>query len=166
MEGDRKTNLQIGRNGMNILVSANNTNGNLPGHQEWFDTVEQAKRHADWLHTQSALCNVEITEPLGVLLTHANGTKAFGQVTNPVYAEALKEVMDVRESWQAVIGNRKINRTRVTKAEIVGLPTKTAIATPEDALIGDWMALALEDHLIKPSMKYDLNRWLDSKEWI
>lgn len=145
---------------MRILVTANNTNGNLPRHEEWFDDIESAKKHADWWHSQSALCNVEITEPLGVQLTHANGLKVFELADN------LHQALDVRDSWQKVIGNNKINRTRVRKVEICGLPIKTAIATPEDHYVGSWMAGALEDHLVSPSMKYDINRWMDSKEWI
>lgn len=144
---------------MNILVTANNTNGNLPRHEEWFDSIESAKKHADWWQSQSTLCNVEITEPLGVLLTHANGSKVFGQAAN------LKEALEVKESWLAVVANRKINKTRVKEVEICGLPTPTAVATPQDHLIGGWAALALEDHKILPSMKYDINRWMDSKDW-
>lgn len=145
---------------MQFRVTANNTNGNLPRLEEMFDTVEQAKKHADWWHGQSAVCNVEIDEPLGVLLTRANGEKVFGAALN------LHEAMDARQSWQDVIGNKKINRSRVTKAEIVGLRNKTAVATPEDAFVGTWMAEALDDPKVLPSMKYDINRWMDSKEWV
>lgn len=145
---------------MRIKVTANNTNGNLPHLEERFETIESAKKHADWWHGQSSVCNVEITEPLGVLLTHANGTQVFGEAID------LHEALDARQSWQGVINNRKINRTRVRKVEIVGLVDKTAVATKEDALIGAWAALALEDHRIAPSMKYDINRWMDSKEWV
>ncbi|QBJ04505.1 hypothetical protein HOV23_gp068 [Pseudomonas phage Lana] len=145
---------------MQFRVIANNTNGNLPGLDERFETIDQAKKHADWWHGQSAVCNVEIDELLGVQLTRANGTKEFGR------ANDLDEAMDVRESWQGVIDNRKINRSRVTKAEIVGLRHKTAVATPEDAFVGKWMAEALDDPKVLPSMKYDINRWMDSKEWV
>lgn len=144
---------------MKILVTANNTNGNLPGHKEWFDTVESAKKHADWWHSQSSLCNVEITEPLGVLLTHANGTKVFGE------AATLKEALEVKQSWLDVVANRKSNKTRVKEVQICGLITPTAVATKQDYLLGDWAALALEDHKLLPSMKYDINRWMDSKDW-
>lgn len=144
---------------MNILVTANNTNGSKPGHEEWFDTITAAKKHADWMHQSSGLCNVEITEPLGVLLTHANGTKKFERAMD------IRQALDVKESWKGVVANRKINRSRVTEVQIVGLPIKTAKATPEDAFVGDWMALALEDIRILPSMKYDINRWMDSKDW-
>lgn len=126
---------------------------------EWFDDIERAKKHADWWHSQSAVCNVNIREPLGVQLTYANGAKKFEQVGN------IAEAMDVSQSWQAVINNRKINGSRVTKVEIHGLPVKTAKATKEDALIGVWVAEALDNHLVLPSMKYDINRWLDSKDW-
>lgn len=144
---------------MKILVTANNTNGNLPGHEEWFDTIESAKKHADWWHCQSSLCNVDITEPLGVQLTHAHGGKVFER------AISVREAVEVKRSWDSVIANRKFNKTRVTKVEILGLITPTAIATPQDYLIGGWAALALEDHKILPSMKYDINRWMDSKDW-
>lgn len=144
---------------MNIKVSANNTNGSLPGPVEWFDDINAAKKHADWWHSQSAVCNVEITESLGVQLTQANGQKVFETAPN------LEFAMQVRASWQAVINNRKINRSRITKVEILGLPVKTAKATPEDALIGTWVAEALDNHLVLPSMKYDINRWIDSKDW-
>lgn len=144
---------------MNILVTANNTNGNLPRHEEWFDSIESAKKHADWWQSQSTLCNVEITEPLGVLLTRANGAKVFCRT------DSVKEALDVKEKWLVVVATRKANKTRVTKVEIVGLITPTAAATPQDYLLGDWAALALEDHKILPSMKYDINRWMDSKDW-
>lgn len=144
---------------MHILVEANNTNGNKPGLLEWFDDIERAKKHADWWHSQSSVCNVNIREPLGVQLTYANGSKVFEQAGN------LAEAMDVRQSWQGVIDNRKFNRTRVKKVEILGLPVKTAKATKEDALIGAWVAEALDNHLVLPSMKYDINRWIDSKDW-
>ena len=142
-----------------IKVTANNTNGNLPGHVEWFTDIKRAKTHAEWWHSQSALCNVEITEPLGVQLTQANGETTFETAPN------LEFAMQVRASWQAVINNRKTNRSRITKVEILGVPAKTATATKEDALVGDWMAAALDDHKVSPSMKYDINRWMDSKDW-
>lgn len=145
---------------MRIRVTAENTNGNLPNHEEWFTDIERAKKHADWWHGQSTLRNVEITEPLGVELTHANGQKVF-EITH-----SLTVAMDVRQSWQAVINNRKTNRTRVKSVEILGLPVKTATATAEDQLVGAWMAAALDDHTVCPSMKYDINRWMDSKEWV
>lgn len=144
---------------MHIKVSANNTNGSLPGPVEWFDDVDKAKKHADWWHSQSAVCNVEITEPLGVQLTHANGVKVFETALN------MHEAITVMESWKGVIANRKINRTRLTSVEILGMTVKTARATPEDALIGAWVAEALDNHLVLPSMKYDINRWIDSKDW-
>lgn len=145
---------------MSIKVTANNTNGNLPGLVEWFDDIERAKKHADWWHGQSSVCNVEITEPLGVQLTHTSGKTYFEE------AVSMEQAIDVRNSWQGVIDNRKINHTRVRKVEILGLPIdKTAVATPEDTLVGAWMAAALEDHTVSPVMKYDINRWLDSKEW-
>lgn len=154
------TNLRNGLNGMKILVTANNTNGNLPRLEEWFDTVESAKKHADWWHTHSSLCNVEITEPLGVMLTYANGSKVFE------VAEDLGEALDVANSWKSVVANKKVNRTRVRKVEILGAADKTAVSTPEDSLIGKWAADALDDPKIPPSMKYDINRWMDSKEWV
>lgn len=144
---------------MHIKVSANNTNGSLPGPVEWFDDIDRAKKHADWWHSQSAVCNVEITEPLGVQLTHANGHKVFDTALN------MREAFTVLDSWKAVIANRKINRARVTSAQILGATVKTARATPEDALIGAWVAEALDNHLVLPSMKYDINRWIDSKDW-
>jgi hypothetical protein len=145
---------------MQFRVTANNTNGSLPRLEELFDTIEQAKKHADWWHLQSSVCNVEIDEPLGVMLTRANGEKVFGT------AASLHEAMEARASWQAVIANKKTNKSRVKRAEIVGLPVKTAIATPEDHYVGTWMAEALEDPKMPPSMKYDINRWMDSKEWV
>lgn len=145
---------------MKILVTANNTNGNLPRLEEWFEDVNQAKKHADWWHTHSSLCNVEITEPLGVMLTYANGSKVFE------VAKDIHEAMEVRASWAAVVANRKINRTRVKSVAILGLPVRTATSTPEDSLMGKWAAEALDDPKISPSMKYDINRWMDSKEWV
>jgi hypothetical protein len=145
---------------MHIKVSANNTNGNLPGLVEWFNDIDKAKKHADWLHMQSSVCNVEITEPLGVELVYANGRTVFETALN------LHHAMDVRSSWKAVIANSKINKSRVKDARIRGLRVKTSRSTAEDHLVGAWMAAALEDHLVCPSMKYDINRWLDSKEWV
>lgn len=145
---------------MSIKVTANNTNGNLPGLVEWFDDIERAKKHADWWHGQSSVCNVEISEPLGVRLTNADGQSFFEPAMD------MAEAISVRDSWQGVIDNRRNNRTRVRKVEIVNGPlVPTAVATPEDSLVGAWMAAALEDHTVSPVMKYDINRWLDSKEW-
>lgn len=42
--------------------------------------------------------------------------------------------------------------------------TKTEVS-PEDERIGAWLAAALEDRKVSPCMKFDINRWLDSKEW-
>jgi hypothetical protein len=145
---------------MRFRVTANNTNGNLPRHEEWFDTEERAKRHGDWWHGQSSLCNVEVDEPLGVLLTFSNGSTQFE------VAPDMPTAIAVRDSWQGVVNNRKINRSTVRKVEICGVRQKTAVATAEDQLVGAWMAAALDDHMVCPSMKYDINRWIDSKEWV
>lgn len=39
------------------------------------------------------------------------------------------------------------------------------VPTAEDEKIGGWLAAALEDSKVCPSMKYDINRWMDSKAW-
>jgi hypothetical protein len=145
---------------MKIKVTANNTNGNQPGQVEWFECIDRAKMHADWWHGQSALCNVEIKQPLGVQLTLSNGTKIFEEAAH------IDEANEAVKSWQGVIANKKINRTRVRQAEVVGLRFMTSKATEEDKLVGAWMAAALEDPLVSPVMKYDINLWLDSKEWV
>lgn len=38
--------------------------------------------------------------------------------------------------------------------------------THHDQLVGAWMAAALDDRKVCPSMKFDLNLWMDSKEWV
>jgi hypothetical protein len=144
---------------MRIRVTADNTNGNLPGHTEWFTDPERAKRHADWWHGQSSLRNVQIDVPLGVMVTDVGGREAFE------VAPDLATAQEVAASWQAVIDNRKINRTTARKVEILGLPSRAYPVSPEDLLVGGWMAAALDDHKVCPSMKYDINRWLDSKDW-
>lgn len=41
-----------------------------------------------------------------------------------------------------------------------------AAMTIHDQRVGAWMAAALDDRKVCPSMKYDINLWMDSKEWV
>lgn len=42
---------------------------------------------------------------------------------------------------------------------------KRYIPTAEDTQVGEWLAAALDDPKVCPTMKFDINRWLDSKAW-
>lgn len=47
-------------------------------------------------------------------------------------------------------------------------PPVTRILTPvspQDQNLGAWLAAALEDRKVSPTMKFDINAWLDSKDW-
>ena len=39
------------------------------------------------------------------------------------------------------------------------------IPTADDEKIGAWLAAALDDPKVCPTMKFDINCWLDSKAW-
>ena len=136
---------------MRFLVTAEFTSGEQPRLEMRFETEEQARSHADWLFSASGYHTVE--------LTYTGGRKVFESAPN------IAEACNVAASWNAVAANHKINRTPVRKAEVVGIRYITAVATPEDVAIGAWHAAALEDPKVCPSMKYDINRWMDSKEW-
>ena len=144
---------------MRFLVTAEFTSGEQPRLEMRFETEEQARSHADWLFSASGYHTVEMQEEMGVELTYTGGRKVFESAPN------IAEACNVAASWNAVAANHKINRSPVRKAEVVGIRYITAVATPEDIAIGAWHAAALEDPKVCPSMKYDINRWMDSKEW-
>lgn len=141
------------------LITSDFTGGMVNGHNVHETELRRAKLIADRMFGDPGYMNVELTEPLGVQLTMSNGDVVMETCSD------LAAGIDAVESWKAVIANRKINRTRVRKAEMVGVIKKTAIATEEDKLVGEWMAAALDDRKVCPSMKFDINRWMDSKEW-
>ena len=42
---------------------------------------------------------------------------------------------------------------------------KRYIPSAEDEKMGGWLAAALDDPKVCPTMKFDINRWLDSRAW-
>lgn len=46
-----------------------------------------------------------------------------------------------------------------------GKPRMGVVPTAQDEKIGSWLAAALDDAKVCPSMKLDINRWMDSKAW-
>jgi hypothetical protein len=144
---------------MKYRITAWCANGDVRPIIEYHDNLDRARQTADWLHHSPGMREVELAEPYGVQLIRANGDSVFE------HCETLEAANDAAASWLAVIDNKKINRTRVRQVHVLGVRDKTAVATEEDKLVGAWMAAALEDHKVCPSMKFDINRWMDSKEW-
>lgn len=144
---------------MKFVIKAEYTNGFQPGYEIAYDDLQQAKNHADTMFRDPGFKNVEITEPFGVIVRYQNGTRKVEYCATHAQAE------DAAQSMQCVIDNAKINRTRARSVEVIGFRPITAQATAEDCAIGAWHAAALDDHKVCPSMKYDINAWLDSKEW-
>lgn len=144
---------------MKYVVKAAYTNGFLPGYEIAYDDLQQAKNHADTMFRDPGFKNVEITEPFGVIVTYKGGRRKVE------YCDTYAEAVDAAASMQGVIDNRKINRHPAVKVEAIGFRPITAKAAAEDCAIGAWHAAALDDHKVCPSMKYDINAWLDSKEW-
>lgn len=142
-----------------FIITADFTNGNVEGHQSCELDERMARLIADRMHNDPGYMNVKLEAPMGVLLTYSNKDTTF---------ESCEEVAVGRaavESWNAVIANRKINRTRVRKAELIGVPCRSSIPTEQDIKVGEWLCAALEDRKVSPCMKLDINRWMDSKEW-
>lgn len=144
---------------MKFVIKAAYTNGFLPGYEIAYDDLQQAKNHADTMFRDPGFKNVEITEPFGVIVTYKNKTR------KAEYCKTWAEAVNAAASMQRVINNRKVNGHPAVKVEAIGFRPKTAQATAEDVAIGAWHAAALDDHKVCPSMKYDINAWLDSKEW-
>lgn len=145
---------------MKYRITAWCANGDVRPIIEYHDDLDRARQTADWFHQNPCMGSVVLEEPVGVLLTRANGKSVVE------YCKTAEVANDVLEGWQRVIDNKKVNRMRVRTAVLTGVPAKTAVATPEDHLVGAWMAEALEDPKVLPSMKFDLNIWMDSKEWL
>lgn len=144
---------------MKYVVKAAYTNGALPGWEQAFDDLQAAKNAADTWFRDPGFKNVEITEPFGVIVTYKSRKRKVE------YCETYALALDAAASMQRVIDNRKINGHPAVKVEAIGFRPITAKATAEDCAIGAWHAAALDDHKVCPSMKYDINAWLDSKEW-
>lgn len=144
---------------MKYVVKAAYTNGFLPGYEIAYDDLQQAKNHADTMFRDPGFKNVEITEPVGVIVTYKNGTR------KAEYCKTWAEAVNAAASMQRVINNRKVNGHPAVKVEAIGFRGMTAKPTAEDILIGAWHAAALSDHKVCPSMKYDINAWIDSKDW-
>lgn len=144
---------------MKYLVKAAYTNGAQPGWEQAFNNLQPAKDAADMWFRDPGFKNVEITEPFGVIVTYKNKTR------KAEYCKTWAEAVNAAASMQRVINNRKVNGHPAVKVEAIGFRPKTAQATAEDGAIGAWHAAALDDHKVCPSMKYDINAWLDSKEW-
>lgn len=144
---------------MKYVVKAAYTNGSLPGWEQAFDDLQAAKAAADMWFRDPGFKNVEITEPFGVIVTYKNRKRKVE------YCETYAQAVDAMQSMQRVIDNRSVNGHPAVKVETIGFRPKTAQSTAEDVAIGAWHAAALDDHKVCPSMKYDINAWLDSKEW-
>lgn len=144
---------------MKYVVKAAYTNGSLPGWEQKFDDLQAAKTAADMWFRDPGFKNVEITEPFGVIVTYKNKTRKVE------YCKSYAFALEAAASMQRVIDNRKINGHPAVKVEAIGFRPITAKATAEDCAIGEWHAACLDDHKVCPSMKYDINAWLDSKEW-
>jgi len=135
------------------------SNGDIRPIVEFQEDFNQARKVADWMHNNPAMKGVELVEPYGVRLTKANGE------TIVEHFETIEAANDASFVWLGVIANRKTNKFRIRKVEVMGVYEKTAVATPEDHLLGEFLAEALEDHKTSPCVKFDINRWMDSKEW-
>lgn len=142
-----------------FLITADFTNGNVNGHQLCELNENMARLIADRMHNDPGYMNVQLTEPMGVLLTYSNQSTTFES------CDDINVGLDTVESWKAVIANRRINRTRVRKAELIGVPSRSSVPTEEDIKMGEWLCAALDDRKVSPCMKLDINRWMDSKEW-
>lgn len=144
---------------MTYRITAWCANGDVRPIVEEIDDLNRARQTADWMHNNPSMKSVELEEPFGVRLTKANGESVHE------FCATLDAANDAAASWEAVIGNKKINRTRIRSVAVMGVVKKTAVATPEDHLLGEFLAEVLEDHKVLPSVKFNINRWMDSKVW-
>lgn len=144
---------------MTYRITAWCANGDVRPIVEEIEDLDKARLTADWMHNNPSMKSVELTEPYGVRLTRANGTSVFE------FTDTLEAANDAAASWQGVLENRKVNRQRIRQVAVMGVVKKTATATPEDHLLGEFLAEALEDHKVLPSVKFNINRWMDSKVW-
>lgn len=142
-----------------FFIHADLTSGAVGFEPIYEQKESMARLIADRMHADPGYMNVQLTEPMGVQLTYSNLDVVFE------VCEDINEARDVVESWKGVIANRKINRTRVRKAELIGAPCRDTIPTEQDIKLGEWMCAALDDRKVSPCMKLDINRWMDSKEW-
>lgn len=144
---------------MKYRVTAWCSNGDVRPVVEYFEDEAKARSTADWMHNNPSMMNVTLEAPFGVRLSQANGNS----VTE--HCETLDAANDAAASWQEVVDNRKVNRTRIRKVEVLNAPVRTAVATAQDLALSEAMLTVLEDPKILPSIKYDINRWFDSKVW-
>ena len=144
---------------MKFRITAWCANGDVRPIVETHDDLNRARQVADWMHNNPGMTDVKLEEPFGVRLIKANGTSVFE------HCDTLEAANDAAASWNGVVANRKINRHRVRKVEVMGVYDKTAVATAEDRALAERLVDLLEDHKTLPSVKFDINRWMDSKEW-
>ena len=144
---------------MTYRITAWCANGDVRPLVEEIEDLTRARQTADWMHNNPAMKSVELEEPFGVRLTKANGESVYE------FCETLEAANDAAASWSEVVANKKTNRTRIRQVAVMGVVPKTATATPEDHLLGEFLADALEDHKVLPSVKFNINRWMDSKVW-
>lgn len=140
-----------------FLITADQTNGDVNKYVQYESDEKKVRLIADHMFTDRGFMNVEITEPLGVEIITNQGPQ-FEECSNIVACEAAVA------AWTAE-AKRKRNKGFVRSARVVGRIVKTAVATEDDKLVGAWMAAALDDRKVCPSMKFDINCWMDSKEW-
>lgn len=144
---------------MKYRITALFSNGERAPIVEYHEDIEKARKNADWMHNNPSLMGVELIEPPGVRLVFANGE------STAEYCHTIEEAVVAAKSWQEVVDNRKKNRTRVRKVELLGFRPKVGVATEADHRLGSWMAGYLEDPKVPPSVKFDINCWMDSREW-
>jgi hypothetical protein len=140
-------------------VTAWCSNGDVNPVIEHFEDEAKARSTADWMHNNPGLMNVTLEAPFGVRLIQANGE----DVTE--HHPDIHVINKVAASWRNVVANRKFNRTRIRRVEVLNAPVRTAVATAQDLALSEAMMNVLEDAKILPSIKFDINRWFDSKVW-
>lgn len=144
---------------MRYRITAQCTNGDRHPIVEFYEDVNRARSTADWMHNNPSLMDVVLEEPFGVRLTQNNGTSVVE------HCDTLDAANDSAASWNKVVANRKVNRTRIRHVEVLGAPVRTAVATAEDLMLSEAMLTVLEDPKALPSVKFDIHRWFDSKVW-
>lgn len=137
------------------LITADRTNGDVNPFTAQETSIKKARALADHLMSDSALMNVELSEPLGVLVESNQGVH-------------LMECPDEQQCQMIItrMRSKKGKKAGIRSARITGQTIKTAKSTPEDSLLGEFLAECLESKKVLPSVKFDINRWMDSKEWV
>lgn len=138
-----------------FLITADRTNGDVNRFCTQETSFKRARATADLLHRDSSLMNVELTEPLGVLVEGPQGIHLIECKDDDTCQLLIKKLR-----------SKHGKKAGVRKARITAAVKKTARSTPEDELLGEFLAEMLESRQVLPSVKFDINRWMDSKEWV